>query len=161
MRSSVLLKRVTLEHVGPTFRTRPTYLLQASISNKEQPIAVSSEGLRSFSMTIRLLKDRTKRDFVNQAKELGKKSQELQDEVSMKRDGQIDDTIGEAEEKQARTPWHREGSDQSPVRRMRSAGVMTKGIPYVHLVTINVPGVSQMSTYSKSLERYPERTMAH
>jgi hypothetical protein len=28
---------------------------------------------------------------------------------------------------QARTPWHREGSDKPPVKRMRSAGAMTKG----------------------------------
>lgn len=30
-------------------------------------------------------------------------------------------------EKQARTPWHREGVDTPPVRRQRSAGAMTKG----------------------------------
>tara|TARA_R110002060_G_scaffold18542_8_gene25471 strand:+ start:1731 stop:1964 length:234 start_codon:yes stop_codon:yes gene_type:complete len=41
---------------------------------------------------------------------------------------QIDDAIGEAKELQARTPWHREGSDQPPVKRNRSAGAMTKGM---------------------------------
>lgn len=40
---------------------------------------------------------------------------------------QIDNAIGEAKELQARTPWHREGSDKPPVKRMRSAGAMTKG----------------------------------
>jgi len=40
---------------------------------------------------------------------------------------QIDDAIGEAKELQARTPWHREGSDMPPVKRMRRAGAMTKG----------------------------------
>ncbi|KAG0652949.1 Calcium uniporter [Hyphodiscus hymeniophilus] len=41
---------------------------------------------------------------------------------------QIDESIGEAKELQTRTPWHREGSDKPPVKRMRSAGAMTKGI---------------------------------
>ncbi|KAL2040807.1 hypothetical protein N7G274_006265 [Stereocaulon virgatum] len=31
------------------------------------------------------------------------------------------------EDKQARTPWHREGSDAPPIARQRSAGAMTKG----------------------------------
>lgn len=35
--------------------------------------------------------------------------------------------IEEAKEKQARKPWIREGSDQPPVARNRSAGAMTKG----------------------------------
>ncbi|KAI9730783.1 MAG: hypothetical protein M1818_008063 [Claussenomyces sp. TS43310] len=42
-------------------------------------------------------------------------------------DGQLDEKIGEAKELQKRTPWHREGSDAPPVRRLRSAGAMTKG----------------------------------
>ncbi|KAI9752993.1 MAG: CAAX farnesyltransferase (FTase) subunit beta [Chaenotheca gracillima] len=40
---------------------------------------------------------------------------------------QLDDAIGDQKEKQARTPWHREGSDLPPVKRPRSAGAMTKG----------------------------------
>ena len=40
---------------------------------------------------------------------------------------QIDNAIGEARELQTRTPWHREGSDEPPVKRARSAGAMTKG----------------------------------
>jgi hypothetical protein len=38
-----------------------------------------------------------------------------------------DAAIAEAKEKQTRTPWHREGSNLPPVRRLRSAGAMTKG----------------------------------
>ncbi|KAI9673188.1 MAG: hypothetical protein M1817_003051 [Caeruleum heppii] len=37
------------------------------------------------------------------------------------------EAIGEEKEKQARTPWHREGTDVPPVARQRSAGAMTKG----------------------------------
>lgn len=43
-------------------------------------------------------------------------------------DGQLDEKLGEQAEKQSRTPWHREGADQPPVQRRRSAGAMTKGM---------------------------------
>jgi hypothetical protein len=43
-------------------------------------------------------------------------------------DGSLDKKIGDAKELQTRTPWHREGADQPPVKRLRSAGAMTKGI---------------------------------
>ena len=33
--------------------------------------------------------------------------------------------------RQQERPWHREGVDQPPVRRQRSAGAMTKGRPYI------------------------------
>ena len=45
----------------------------------------------------------------------------------LKHDGSLDRKIGEAKELQTRTPWHREGTDQPPVKRLRSAGAMTKG----------------------------------
>ena len=61
---------------------------------------------------------------MEQAKALNQKGQDKQ-EASL--DNQIDGAIGEAKELQARTPWHREGSDKPPVKRMRSAGAMTKG----------------------------------
>jgi hypothetical protein len=38
-----------------------------------------------------------------------------------------EDYADRAKELQTRTPWHREGSDKPPVKRMRSAGAMTKG----------------------------------
>lgn len=38
-----------------------------------------------------------------------------------------DAKIHETQEKQKKAPWHREGSEQPPVRRERSAGAMTKG----------------------------------
>lgn len=45
-------------------------------------------------------------------------------------DSQLSDydaKIHEQKEKQRATPWHREGSEDPPVRRQRSAGAMTKG----------------------------------
>lgn len=38
-----------------------------------------------------------------------------------------DSKISQEKEKQKRAPWHREGSEEPPVRRQRSAGAMTKG----------------------------------
>ena len=40
------------------------------------------------------------------------------------------DDLEVAKEKQVRKPWHREGTDQPPVARPRSAGAMTKGSPF-------------------------------
>jgi calcium uniporter protein, mitochondrial len=48
-------------------------------------------------------------------------------QAEVKHDGSLDRKIGEAKELQKRTPWHREGADRPPVRRLRSAGAMTKG----------------------------------
>ena len=40
---------------------------------------------------------------------------------------EYDTRIAEEQEKQRKAPWHREGSEDPPVRRQRSAGAMTKG----------------------------------
>ena len=40
---------------------------------------------------------------------------------------EYDQQVSEEKGKQAERPWHREGADQPPVRRQRSAGAMTKG----------------------------------
>ena len=45
--------------------------------------------------------------------------------------GPIDHALDEAKELQARTPWHRDGSDKPPVKQLRSAGAMTKGLLYL------------------------------
>lgn len=60
-----------------------------------------------------------------QAEEVDHKGHEEQEDGIRK--GALDDAIGEVKEKQARTPWHREGSDQPPVKRDRTASAMTKG----------------------------------
>lgn len=54
-----------------------------------------------------------------QVEDLNKKGTELRDEGTSVKDGQIDDAIrGEFVEKQARTPWHREGSEKKPVETL-------------------------------------------
>lgn len=94
-----------------TFRSRPTTFT-----------STPQYQLRAFSISI---KRREKEDFAKQAKALNQKSLDEHEDGYNK---QIDNAIGEAEELQARTPWHREGSDSPPVKRNRSAGAMTKGI---------------------------------
>ncbi|TVY51464.1 Calcium uniporter protein 6, mitochondrial [Lachnellula cervina] len=77
---------------------------------------------RDFFSATRIV--RQKEDYGAKAKELNQKGQEEQEKGF---DNQLDDAIGEQRELQARTPWHREGSDRPPVKRNRSAGAMTKG----------------------------------
>lgn len=109
--SSRLIPISTTARIDPKFGNRPQNVF----------------GRRCFSEGRRLREKEEKEEedadakFKAEAKELNKKGQEKQEKKT------LDDTIGEARELQARTPWHREGSDQPPVRRNRSAGAMTKG----------------------------------
>lgn len=40
----------------------------------------------------------------------------------------FDTAVAEDREKQHRAPWHRQGVEEPPVRKQRSAGAMTKGV---------------------------------
>jgi hypothetical protein len=93
-----------------TFRSRPQ-------TQHLPPFGLSK---RTFSTTRIWRKD----EYAEQAKALNQKGQ---DKHEAGFDNQIDGAIGQAKELQTRTPWHREGSDKPPVKRMRSAGAMTKG----------------------------------
>jgi hypothetical protein len=99
---------------------------------------------RGFASDEKPSEKKSKEDkYKAQAKELNRKGMELQEEgISAndeaeggEKDGEsekkfyLDDEIGTAKEKQARTPWHREGPENPPVRKLRTAGAMTKGIP--------------------------------
>lgn len=59
------------------------------------------------------------------ARDLSQKS--IDEELS-----EYDQQVSEEKGKQAERPWHREGADQPPVRRQRSAGAMTKGECLLH-----------------------------
>ena len=48
--------------------------------------------------------------------------QGIDDQVSA-----FDEALKQETDKQHRTPWHREGAQEPPVRRQRSASAMTKG----------------------------------
>lgn len=105
---------------------------------------------RGFASEEKPSGEQSKEDkYKAQAKELNKKGMELQEESRSENDcaegnekeslsssnGYLDDEIGSAKEKQARTPWHREGPENPPVRKLRSAGAMTKGISSYPLVS--------------------------
>ncbi len=75
-----------------------------------------------------------KEELEDQARRLNKKGTELREENnpnSSVKEGQIDDSIaGEFTQKQAKTPWHREGADMAPVERMEDPPKeMAKGTP--------------------------------
>jgi hypothetical protein len=55
------------------------------------------------------------------------KARDLNQQGIDDQESSLDNALSEEREKQARTPWHREGADKPPVRRQRSAGAMTKG----------------------------------
>ena len=112
--------RLSQPHITTSFRSRPLSRPQPCSTFPQTPLPLLS--LRAFSTTRSLFSEE---DATSKAKALNQKG--LDEQV----DGfhrQIDDAIGEAKELQARTPWHREGSDQPPVKRNRSAGAMTKGM---------------------------------
>ena len=52
---------------------------------------------------------------------------ELNHDVGNEEIEHYDRLVAESKDKQIRTPWHRDGSDEAPVKRQRSAGAMTKG----------------------------------
>lgn len=55
------------------------------------------------------------------------KARDLNQQGIDEQESRLDSALSQEKEKQARTPWHREGADEPPVRRQRSAGAMTKG----------------------------------
>ncbi|KAH8600909.1 hypothetical protein B0O99DRAFT_589784 [Bisporella sp. PMI_857] len=73
-----------------------------------------------FSTSSQIRKD----NHAAKARELNQKGLEEQEGSFNK---QIDNAVGQAQELQVRTPWHREGSDKPPVKRLRRASAMTKG----------------------------------
>ncbi|CZR58296.1 uncharacterized protein PAC_08188 [Phialocephala subalpina] len=99
-------------HIICTFRSRPQPFLPATV--------LPWYSVRTFSVSTR----RLEADYTSQAKALNQKGLDEQEDGFNK---QVDNAIGQAEELQSRTPWHREGSDRPPVKRPRSAGAMTKG----------------------------------
>lgn len=106
------------------FKTRSHNPVTSTVRNRPQlqPDYLPGSALpgRPFSSTRIWRKD----DYAEKAKSLNQKSQDEHEDAYNK---QIDESIGEAKELQARTPWHREGSDKPPVKRIRSASAMAKG----------------------------------
>ena len=51
----------------------------------------------------------------------------IQKREQTRRESTQNHAVSQHKDKQAKAPWHREGSDMPPVARQRSAGAMTKG----------------------------------
>jgi hypothetical protein len=91
---------------------------------QKQPTSFSSSDLAvssKWQQQTRLASSDQKAEDLNQ--------QGVDNEMS-----EFDDAVDAEKEKQARTPWHREGADKSPVSRPRSASAMTKGRFLVYFV---------------------------
>ena len=105
-RQCLLSSTPKLQFITPTFRTRPAQSFQCIHTS---PI------LRE-----------EKNELKARVEESNEKSQ--REEKGGTKKGKLDDAIGEAKEKQVRTPWHREGSDKPPVDKTKRRGsAMTKG----------------------------------
>ncbi len=111
----------TIRQIGylrhtPTHAPLTSYALQHA-----QRGASTSESTRSpFLNTTSLLNQSRKISSEQKARDL---NQQGVDEAL----SDFDSAVAEDKEKQVRTPWHRQGVDEPPVRKQRSAGAMTKG----------------------------------
>lgn len=63
-----------------------------------------------------------------EARELKSAAKKESSDGPIEKDSEYDEAIAHAKEKQARTPWHRQGSNLPPVSRPRVASAMTKGM---------------------------------
>ncbi|KAH6673157.1 hypothetical protein B0J14DRAFT_592637 [Halenospora varia] len=113
--------RLVPKRITPTSHFQNPIFTFANSSQAQPNHKPAHSSIKPFSTTAKRRKDDS---ATKQAKALNEKGVQDQEESF---NSQIDNAIGEAKELQARTPWHREGSDRPPVKRMRSAGAMTKG----------------------------------
>ena len=134
------VERRLASSLSATSEPFPRSVIRNISSSRSKPLGCTSRG---FSSEDKPPKEQSKEDkYKAQAKELNRKGMELQEEgISANDDAEggekegkserksyLDDEIGTAKEKQARTPWHREGPENPPVRKLRTASAMTKGI---------------------------------
>jgi len=97
-----------------------------------------------FSSADRPSKEKVKdQKYADQAKELNRKGIELREKGETTKDGQINYAFGDAKEKQTRTPWHREGPEQPPIRKLRSGREMPKGRASYSLLSGCWPSISK------------------
>jgi len=110
-----------------------SHSIQSTFRSRPSSSASSVYRYRLFSTTQIAREHRSpeeKREYYKgQAKEVTElHTRHEEGEKAEIKAGKLEEAIGEAKELQARTPWHREGTDEPPVRRDRSAGAMTKGM---------------------------------
>ena len=112
------------------FRTRPA--IYCGIYSTQQQLPKLQPFVRCYTADHQKPDNKKDREgkLKKKVEDLNKKGTELRDEGNSVKDGQIDDAIsGEFVEKQARTPWHREGSEAKPVDQLEHPPKeMAKGI---------------------------------
>ena len=108
----------------PPFRAAHFHTVFARTSSPTQRLSLSPLTCRR-SITLgkkQRIEERTgTNSYAQPAHEL---NQEVTEEEAKDYEERV---VEDTKAKQIRTPWHREGSDQPPVARQRSAGAMTKG----------------------------------
>lgn len=114
-------------------RALPQGFISASTGRLREPCFHTFRGASVYALLI----PNTRATYATQA---GRKTNNVSQDkkLNQERLGEqeqefnLDEQIGQAKELQARTPWHREGSDKPPVKRLRRAGAMTKGESHIH-----------------------------
>ena len=104
-------------------RSRPSLGLRTL-----DPIPRSRHCFQSYARQAVKVKDPVPRRESGSISSYSQPASELNHDVGKDEVEHYDRLVAESKEKQIRTPWHRDGSDEPPVKRQRSAGAMTKGI---------------------------------
>lgn len=122
------------------FRTRPA--IYCGVQSAQEQLLKLQPFVKCYTADHQKPDNKKDREgqLKKQVEDLNKKGTELRDEGSSVKDGQIDDAIsGEFVEKQARTPWHREGSEAKPVDQLEHPRKeMAKGMWQLHHFTDEV-----------------------
>ena len=103
------------------------------ISIRRVPVAFSTESRIAQKQSINLSSIAS----INSSawtQQSDQKAKDLNRKGTDNKMSQFDDAIKAEKEKQARTPWHREGVDQAPASRPQTASAMAKGIIFVYAV---------------------------
>lgn len=88
-----------------------SYIMRSSISR----------AARTYSTTLFIIRQHR---WLSHASSTRK---EHDSQEGVKYDGQLDEKLGDIQQRQKRTPWHREGTDVAPVQKVKNAQSMTKG----------------------------------
>jgi hypothetical protein len=99
--------------------------LSAAGRTSLREVALPSDGLRYSQRGLRIIQAR----YASAATTAQDLSQQAVDEEL----SEYEDGVAQQRNKQHKRPWHREGTDQPPINRLRSAGAMTKGLPLQHI----------------------------
>jgi calcium uniporter protein, mitochondrial len=112
--------RERLIHLGMGFIPKPGPLsFQVSRSISIQPLSrrrTPESSIRQLSQNLLC------RTITSEAR-----AKDLHDKATADELSDLNDVVDHQKDRQRERPWHREGADEPPVRRQRSAGAMTKG----------------------------------